>query len=51
MYLRRHRREKHGEIYEYWTLVESVRTQAGPRQRIVAALGKLPGLNEEARAG
>ena len=51
MYLRRHRRKKHEETYEYWTLVESVRTQEGPRQRIVATLGKLPGLDEEVRIG
>jgi transposase len=51
MYLRRHRRKKSDETYEYWTLVESVRTQEGPRQRIVATLGKLPGLDAEARVG
>ena len=51
MYLRRHRRKKSEEIYEYWTLVESVRTQHGPRQRIVATLGKLPGLDAEVRMG
>ena len=37
--------------YEYWTLVESVRTAAGPRQRTVATLGKLPGLDDETRVG
>ena len=51
MFLRRHVRKKGEETYEYWTLVESVRTPAGPRQRIVATLGKLPGLKEEARVG
>jgi len=51
MYLRRHRRKKREETYEYWTLVESVRTSEGPRQRIVATLGKLPGLDEEVRVG
>ncbi len=51
MYLRRHRRRKRDETYEYWTLVESVRTKEGPRQRIVATLGKVPGLDEEARVG
>ena len=51
MYLRRHRRDKNGAAYEYWTLVESVRTSSGPRQRIVATLGKLPGLDEEVRVG
>lgn len=51
MYLRGNRRECNGEAYEYWTLVESVRTALGPRQRIVATLGKQPGLDEEARVG
>ena len=51
MFLRRHRRKKNDATYEYWTLVESVRTQNGPRQRIVATLGKLPGLDKEARVG
>ena len=51
MFLRRNRKHSHGEIYEYWTLVESVRTSRGPRQRIVATLGKLPGLDEDERAG
>jgi transposase len=51
MFLRRNRRIKQGETYEYWTLVESVRTARGPRQRVVATLGKLPGLDEDERAG
>jgi transposase len=51
MFLRRNRRNKSGESYDYWTLVESVRTARGPRQRIVATIGKLPGLDEEARVG
>jgi transposase len=51
MYLKRNRRNKGGEVYQYWTLVESVRTARGPRQRIVATIGKLPGLDEETRVG
>jgi hypothetical protein len=51
MFLRRHKRKKNGETYDYWTLVESVRTARGPRQRIVATLGKLPGLDEQTRVG
>jgi hypothetical protein len=51
MYLRRNRSVRGTEAYEYWTLVESVRTSDGPRQRIVATLGKVPGLNEEVRVG
>ncbi len=51
MFLRRHDRKKGEETYVYWTLVESVRTPAGPRQRTVATLGKLPGLEEQTRVG
>ena len=51
MFLRRNRKRAGGETYEYWTLVESVRTPRGPRQRIVATLGKLPGLDKDERAG
>lgn len=51
MFLRRNRRKKNGESYDYWTLVESVRTARGPRQRTVATIGKLPGLDREARVG
>lgn len=51
MYLKRSRRRKNSETYESWSLVESVRTMRGPRQRVVATLGKLPGLDEEARVG
>jgi transposase len=51
VFLKPHRREKNGVVYEYWTLEESVRTAAGPRHRTVATLGKLPGLDEESRIG
>ena len=51
MFLRRNRRKKDGTVYEYWTLVESVRTARGPRQRVVATLGKLPGLDRDEQAG
>ena len=51
MYLKRSRRRKKGEDYEYWSLVESVRTARGPRQRVVATLGKLPEFDREARVG
>ncbi len=51
MYLKRSCRKKRGETYESWSLVESVRTSRGPRQRVVATLGKLPGLDEEVRVG
>lgn len=51
MYLRRHDKKVDGEPYGYWSLVESVRTARGPRQRIVATIGKLPGLDQEERIG
>lgn len=51
MYLRRHGKNVDGEEYGYWSLVESVRTARGPRQRIVATMGKLPGLDKEERIG
>lgn len=51
MFLKPNRKKSGGVTYEYWTLVESVRTSAGPRQRTVATLGKLPGLDEETRLG
>ena len=43
MFLRRHRRQLRGETYEYWSLVKTVRTARGPRQQVVARLGKLDG--------
>jgi transposase len=43
MFLRRHRRHAGGETYEYWSLVKTVRTARGPRQEVVARLGKLDG--------
>ena len=51
MYLRRHSKKSDGVDYETWTLVESERTASGPRQRIVATIGKLPGLDREERIG
>jgi len=51
MYLRRNTKTKNGADYDCWTLVESVRTARGPRQRIVATIGKLPGLDREERIG
>jgi transposase len=51
MFLRRNRRTVDGESYEYWTLVRTVRTAKGPRQEIVACLGKEPGLESPTRYG
>jgi hypothetical protein len=51
MFLRRNRRTVDGECYEYWTLVKTVRTAKGPRQEVVASLGKAPGLDSKTRDG
>jgi transposase len=51
MFLRRNRRTVDGECYEYWTLVKTVRTAKGPRQEVVASLGKAPGLDSRRRHG
>ena len=51
MYLRRIRRGHRLKTYEYWSLVQTVRTPKGPRQRHLATLGKLPGQEAEARVG
>ena len=41
MFIRPCYRNKDGKRHAYWALVESYRTQRGPRQRVVAYLGKL----------
>ena len=51
VYLRRKTRSKRGERYSYWSIVETVRTERGPRQRTIATLGKVPGLDKEERVG
>ena len=51
MFLRRNGRTVNGECYEYWTVVKPVRTAQGPRQEIVATLGKEPGLESRTRHG
>ena len=51
MYLRRHRKNVSGEEYGYWSLVESMRTARGPRQRIIATIGKLPDYDREGQIG
>lgn len=49
MFLRRIRRKKSGVDYDYWALVECVRTVRGPRQRVVATIGKLSDLKDDER--
>ena len=43
MFLRSHRRTKDGKPHQYWSLVETVRTPEGPRQRTLCYLGELNG--------
>lgn len=48
MFVRPCYRKKDGKRHAYWALVESHRTERGPRQRVVAYLGRL---DEEGRLG
>jgi len=41
MFIRPCYRRKNGKRHAYWALVESVRTQRGPRQQVVAYLGQM----------
>src|SRR5919201_5766268 len=41
MFLRPNRRKKDGKDHSYWSLVETVRTPDGPRQRTLCYLGEL----------
>jgi len=41
MFLRQHGRIRNGREHSYWSLVETVRTPDGPRQRTVCYLGEL----------
>src|ERR1700687_1230665 len=41
MFLRPNRRSKDGKDHHYWSLVETVRTPNGPRQRTLCYLGEL----------
>ena len=47
MFLRAHSRSKDGKLHRYWSLVETVRTADGPRQRTLCYLGEL---NDSAQA-
>ena len=48
MFIRPCYRKKNGKRHAYWALVESYRTERGPRQRVVAYLGQL---DEKGRLG
>ena len=47
MFLRRYSRTKNGKRHVYFALVESIRTEAGPRQQVVAHLGELGSAQEQ----
>src|SRR5215469_13306479 len=47
MFLRQHGRLRNGKQHSYWSLVETVRTADGPRQRTLCYLGEL---NDSAHA-
>ena len=42
MFIRQKSKRMNGTQYQYWELVESFRTEKGPRQKIGAHLGLLP---------
>ena len=48
MFIRQHSRIVNGQRRQYWALVESYRTERGPRQRVVAWLG---GMDDAGRLG
>src|SRR5580693_4673502 len=43
MFLRPHQRNKDGKEHTYWSLVETVRTVDGPRQKTLCYFGELNG--------
>jgi transposase len=51
MFLRRKTKSARGIGYSYWHLCETVRTARGPRQRVVASLGKLDQTEQAALRG
>ena len=51
MFLRKNKRIKDGKPHVYWSLVETIRTAKGPRQRIVGYLGDLEESQEESYRG
>jgi transposase len=46
MFLRPNHRDKDGKQHTYWSLVESVRTSGGPRQKTLCHLGELNGSDQ-----
>ncbi len=48
MFLRKHRRKKNGKVHIYWSIVETIRTPKGPRQRVIGHLGDLSETDQSA---
>lgn len=51
MFLRKNRRTKNSKPHFYWSLVETIRTPKGPRQRVVGYLGDLSEEKEDLYRG
>lgn len=51
MFIRRIRKSKNDTTYDYWALMRTVRTERGPRQKIVGWIGKTFDLEKEERIG
>lgn len=47
MFLTRLTPKKDGKRHTYWALVESVRTERGPRHRVVSYLGELQNTDQD----
>lgn len=47
MFLRKNRRIKDGKDHAYWSLMETVRTDSGPRQRMLCYLGEINSSQEK----
>ena len=51
MFLRKNRRTRDGKSHICWSLVETIRTPKGPRQRVVGYLGDLDEEKEDLYRG
>lgn len=51
MFIRRIRKSKNNTTYDYWALMRTVRTERGPRQKVVGWIGKTFDLEKEEQVG
>lgn len=51
MFIRRIRKFKNNTDYDYWALMKTVRTERGPRQKVVGWIGKTFDFEKEERIG